>query len=72
MVPFVFTTQQGPIRTESLLPIQIKIPLNEVIPIYQKLAPNIKELKALGMSNEEIAVKLAINRKTAEKALKVY
>ena len=26
--------RRGPIRTESLIPVQIKIPLNETIPIY--------------------------------------
>ena len=62
-------TRQGPIRTESLLPCRIKIPLNETVPIYQKLANKIKELKALGMSNEEIAAKLQINRKTVGKSL---
>jgi hypothetical protein len=69
MGPFFLRTRQGPIRTESLLPIQIKIPLNETIPVYQKLASKIKELKALGMSNEEIAAKLKINRKTVGKGL---
>ncbi len=62
-------TRQGPIRTESLLSVKIKIPLNETIPIYQKLASKIKELKVLGMSHEEIASKLKINKKTVSKAL---
>lgn len=41
----------------------------ETIPIYQKLASKINGLKALGMSNEEIALKLKINRKTVGKSL---
>jgi hypothetical protein len=66
---FCLRTRQGPVRTKSLLPVQIKIPLNETIPVYQKLASKIKELKALGMSHDEIATRLKINRKTVGKAL---
>ena len=68
--PFLINrTRQGPIHTESLLPVQIKIPLNETVPVCQKLATKIKEHKALGMSNEEISLKLKINRKTVGKGL---
>jgi orotate phosphoribosyltransferase-like protein len=49
--------------------VQVKIPLNETIPVYQKLASKIKELKALGMSNGEIASKLKINKKTVGKGM---
>ena len=59
-----------PIRTMSLIPVQIKITYNNNIPLYQKLAPKIKELKALGMTNVEIATKLQISRKTVRKGLK--
>jgi hypothetical protein len=62
-------TRQEPIRTISLIPCQIKIPLNQLTAVYQKLAPKIKELKALGMSNETIAKMLKIDRKTVGKGL---
>jgi hypothetical protein len=65
-------TRRGPIRTESLISVEIKITLNETIPVYQKLAGKIKELKVLGMSNEEIALRLKINRKTVGKALRGF
>jgi len=39
------------------------------MPIYQILSPKIKELKALGLSNEDIADRLKINRKTVKKGL---
>src|SRR5580693_3088736 len=63
-------TRQVPIRTISFIPCQIKIPLNQTTAVYQKPAPKIKELKALGMSIQEISLKLAINGKTVGKALK--
>jgi hypothetical protein len=62
-------TRQEPIRTESLLPVQIKLTFNEEVPLYQKLSQKIKELKALGMSHEEIAIKLTTTRKTVSKGL---
>jgi DNA-binding CsgD family transcriptional regulator len=37
--------------------------------VYQKLAPKIKELKALGLPKKKIARKLKINIKTVGKAL---
>jgi len=39
------------------------------VPLYQKLAPKIKELKALGMLHEEIAARLKISRKTVRKGV---
>ena len=48
---------------------KIKITMNENIPLYQKLAPKIRELKALGMTNIEISEKLKINPKTVRKSL---
>jgi orotate phosphoribosyltransferase-like protein len=49
--------------------VQIKIPCYQNQPIYQVLAQKIKELKALGLSNEEIATRLKINKKTVGKGL---
>ncbi|HUD02167.1 MAG TPA: hypothetical protein VMR37_07550 [Rhabdochlamydiaceae bacterium] len=65
--PHFNRTRQVPIRTISFIPCQIKLPLNQSTPIYQKLAPKIKELKALGMSNAAIAYRLNINIKTVIK-----
>lgn len=62
-------TRWVPIRTISLLPVKIKITMNENIPLYQKLAPKIRELKALGMSNKDIETTLKISRKTIRKSL---
>ena len=58
-----------PIRTMSLLPMKIEITIEQVVPLYQKLAPKIKELKALGMINIDITSTLEINRKTVRKAI---
>ncbi len=60
-----------PIRTMSLIPIKIKITMNEHIPLYQKLAPKIRELKALNMTIIEIATKLQISQKTIRRSLKI-
>jgi hypothetical protein len=38
--------------------------------IYQKLAPKIKEMKALGMSYRDISIRLGIDKKTVGKALR--
>ena len=62
-------TQWVPIRTISLIPVRIKIILDQPVPLYRKLAPKIKELKALGMSNIEIETKLNINKTTIRKGL---
>ena len=51
---------------------KIKITINENIPLYQKLAPKIKELKALGMGNIEIEAKLNISKTTVRKGLKFF
>jgi hypothetical protein len=48
--------------------VNIKITIEQTIPLYQKLAPKIKELKALEMTNIEIAGKLKISTKTIIKA----
>ncbi len=39
----------------SQIEVKIKISLNQTLPIYQMLAPKMKELKALGMSYREIS-----------------
>ena len=57
------------IRTLSLIPIQIKITYDNIMPLYKKLAPKIRELKMMGMNNKEIAVVLKISRKTTRKSL---
>ena len=64
-------TRWVPIRTMSLIQVKIKITFDQTIPLYQKLASKIKELKALGLSNKTIAAKLKISRKTIRKALLV-
>ena len=48
---------------------KVKIPCHENVPIYQMLSEKIKELKALGLFNEDIAVRLKINKKTVAKGL---
>jgi len=48
---------------------QVKIPCDQTMTIYQALAPKIKELKALGLSNQEIGARLNINKKTVGKGL---
>ena len=51
------------------MPLKIKITINENIPLYQKLAPKIKELKALKMTHKDIEETLNISRKTIRKGL---
>jgi DNA-binding NarL/FixJ family response regulator len=48
---------------------QVKIPCNQALPIYKVLASKIKELKALGLSINEIASKLKIHKKTVMRGL---
>ena len=62
-------TQWGPIRTAALIPVKVKVPLNPTIAVYQKLAPKIKEMKDLGTSYRDIAVRLKIDKKTVGKTL---
>ncbi len=66
---YEWRTRQQPIRTLSLLPVRIKITIEQTMPLYQKLAPKIKELKALGLSINEIGIRLNINTKTVRKSL---
>ena len=67
---YLLRTRMQPIRTISLIPVKIKITLNEHIPLYQKLAPKIRELRALGMSRKQISIKLNISIKTIRKSFK--
>ena len=48
---------------------KIKITMNENTPLYQKFETKIRELKALGMSNVEIATKLNISKTTINNIL---
>ncbi|PIS03101.1 MAG: hypothetical protein COT85_03490 [Chlamydiae bacterium CG10_big_fil_rev_8_21_14_0_10_42_34] len=67
----LFRTRSSPIRTSALLPVQIKIPCNEDIPVYQRISQKIKELKALGLTNQEIADSMKIGRKTVTAGLSI-
>ncbi len=51
---------------------QVKIPCHQTLPIYQVLASKIKELKVLGLSNNEIAICLKIYKKTVVKGLAYF
>ncbi len=44
--------------------------MDEDIPLYRKIAPKVRKLKVLGMTNVEIAAKLQINRRTVWKAIR--
>ncbi len=66
---YEWRTRWVPIRTISHIPVKIKITLNEIIPLYKKLAPKIRELKTLGMTNVEIAERLKISKNTIKKSL---
>jgi DNA-binding CsgD family transcriptional regulator len=48
---------------------KVKIPCHQAVPIYKILASKIKELKVLGLSNNEIALRLKIHQKTVVKGL---
>jgi hypothetical protein len=62
-------TRQQPIRTFSQIPVQVKIPCHQALPVYQVLASKIKELKALGLSNNNIASRLKVHKTTVVKGL---
>jgi orotate phosphoribosyltransferase-like protein len=53
------------------MPMKIKITIEQAVPLYQKLAPKIRELKALGMTANEIATTLKISRKTIRKVYSI-
>ena len=48
---------------------KIKIAIELKEPLYQKLAPKIRELKALQMTQDQIAKKLNVSIKTVKKSL---
>ncbi|NGX36186.1 MAG: hypothetical protein K1000chlam1_01025 [Candidatus Anoxychlamydiales bacterium] len=62
-------TRWVPIRTLSLIPMKIKITIEQTKPLYKKLAFRIRELKALGMTQDQIAKKLNVSIKTTKKSL---
>ncbi len=43
--------------------------MKQIEPLYKKLSPKIRELKALGLTNKKIIAKLKINRKIVLKGL---
>lgn len=56
------------IRIISEIQAKIIIQPIERIPLYQKLAQKVKELRLLGMTYKKIAKTLNINKKTVRKA----
>ncbi len=62
-------TRSQRIRTMSEVSMQVKILCHQTIPVYQLLASKIKGLKALGMSNNDIALRLSIHAKTVVNGL---
>jgi len=63
-------TQLQPIRTAGEITAHIKIFPARQPYLYHKLSKEATQLRLLGMSYEEIAKSLNINRKTATKACK--
>ena len=47
---------------------KIKITMNEVLPLYRRISPKVKELQALKIPDKDIAAILKISRKTIKKA----
>jgi len=68
MVHQNWRTQLQPIRTASEITAHIKILPARQPYLYQKLPPKATQLHLLGMSYQQIAKSLHINRKTATKA----
>ena len=64
-------TRWVPIRTLSLIPMKIKITMNDVVPLYRKISPKVKELKALKIPEKDIAAMLKISIKTIKKACSI-
>jgi len=65
---YYWRTQLQPIRTAAEITTHIKILPAQQPCLYQKLSKKATQLRLLGMSYEEIAKNLNINRKTATKA----
>lgn len=53
----------------SQIPMKLKVPCHQTLPIHKVLAPKIQELKVLGMTNRDIDLRLKIDRKTVAKGL---
>jgi DNA invertase Pin-like site-specific DNA recombinase len=51
---------------------KIKITIELKIPLYQKFASKIRELKALEMTKNQIARRLNISRKTVQNGITKY
>ena len=65
-------TQLQPIRTIGEITVHIEILSVHQSYLYQKLSKKATQLHLLGMSYEEIATSLNINKKTATKACKYH
>ena len=63
-------TQLQPIRTAAEITAHIKILPAQQRYLYQRLSQKATQLRLLGMTHEEIAESLHINKKTATKACK--
>jgi len=63
-------TRLQPIRTASEITAKIIIQPLERIPLYQKIAQKVAELRLLGMPHKKIAESLGISERTSKKALR--
>jgi len=63
-------TQLQPIRTAAKITAHIKILPAQQPHLYQKLSKKATQLRLLGMTYEQIAKSLNVNKKTATKACK--
>ena len=66
---YLLRTRSVRIRTISQILMKVKIPCHQYVPVLKVLSEKIKELKALGLSNNEIAIRLKIHQKTVVKGL---
>jgi len=64
---YYWRTRLQPIRTTAEITAHIKILPARQPYLYQKLSPKATQLRLLGMTYEQIAKSLSINRKTATK-----
>jgi hypothetical protein len=71
ILTLIWRTQQGPIRTASIISASIVIELSDFVPLYQILKSKARKLHALGMSKPEIAKTLKVDVRTIRKALKI-
>jgi hypothetical protein len=54
-------TREGPIRTISQIPRQLKVFCLQTLPIHEILAAKIRELKTPEITNRDIALKFAFS-----------